>query len=364
MESYDVIIAGGSFAGLAVAAQIRDARVLLIEPNPIGEVQTSACGTLLAVLEATSTQESLLQIHESFFFHTTHQSIEIPLPYPFCTFDYHIFCQRLLAQSKVQVLQARVTGHQGQRVMTTEGTYEGRFLVDATGWRAALATGGTTQHKARRGLSFGLETTLDIGGEGLHFWYDPQRLLSKGVTWLFPIGGRARLGIGSYVGETRLQEQLARWLEEDFNRQPEGLHGGFFPYRKRPARRGNVLCVGDSAGQCLPVTGEGIRTALYFGVHAGRLIQRALEGSINQATVFDSYQQFVDRHAIVYDLLLVTQKLLTNAPIQAVELLARQLDARALFPRLFNLYRRAFEPNRMQLSPTPTRSFLQPEAVR
>ncbi len=364
MESYDVIIAGGSFAGLAVAAQIKDARVLLIEPNPIGEVQTSACGTLLAVLEATNTQESLLQVHESFFFHTTHQTIEIALPYPFCTFDYRIFCQRLLAQSQAQVLQARVTGYQGQRVMTTEGTYEGHFLVDATGWRAALASGGATQRKARRGLSFGLETTLDIPGEGLHFWYDPRRLLSKGVTWMFPIGGRSRLGIGSYVGETRLQEKLARWLAEDFDRRAEGLHGGFFPYRKRPARRGNVLCVGDSAGQCLPVTGEGIRTALYFGVHAGRLIQQALDGRMAPFAVFDHYQQFVDRHAIVYDVLLATQKLLTNAPIRGVELLARQLDRRALFPRMFNLYRRAFEPNRMQFSPTPTRSLLRPETAR
>jgi len=47
---HDVIIAGGSFAGLAVASQIHG-RNLLIEPNGIGEYPTSACGTLLGVPE-------------------------------------------------------------------------------------------------------------------------------------------------------------------------------------------------------------------------------------------------------------------------------------------------------------------------
>lgn len=56
---YDVIIAGGSFGGLAAAAQLRGRHVLLIEPHTIGSVQTSGCGTLLAVLQATGTLDSL-----------------------------------------------------------------------------------------------------------------------------------------------------------------------------------------------------------------------------------------------------------------------------------------------------------------
>ena len=37
--SYDVIIAGGSFAGLAAASQLRG-RALINEPNEIGKRQT------------------------------------------------------------------------------------------------------------------------------------------------------------------------------------------------------------------------------------------------------------------------------------------------------------------------------------
>jgi len=65
---YDVIISGGSFAGLAAAVQLQGKRVLLVEPHKIGAVQTSACGTLLAVLKATGTMDSLLQVHDRILF--------------------------------------------------------------------------------------------------------------------------------------------------------------------------------------------------------------------------------------------------------------------------------------------------------
>lgn len=49
---YDVIIAGASFAGLAVTAQLWGKRVLLLDRKPIGMGQTSARGTLVCTLQA------------------------------------------------------------------------------------------------------------------------------------------------------------------------------------------------------------------------------------------------------------------------------------------------------------------------
>src|SRR3990172_1898772 len=100
---YDVLIAGGSFAGLAAAVQLRGRRVLLVEPHQIGAVQTSACGTLLAVLQATGTLDSLLQVHDSVVLHLGEATIEYPTSYAFCTFDYRTLCQLLLAQADAQV---------------------------------------------------------------------------------------------------------------------------------------------------------------------------------------------------------------------------------------------------------------------
>ncbi len=51
MDAYDVVIAGASFAGLAVASQLRGCRVLLVDRKPVGTGQTSACGTTLRLME-------------------------------------------------------------------------------------------------------------------------------------------------------------------------------------------------------------------------------------------------------------------------------------------------------------------------
>src|SRR3990172_10393685 len=197
---YDVLIAGGSFAGLAAAAQLRGKRVLLVEPRGIGTVRTSACGTLLAVLEATGTMDSLLQVHDHFDLHLGNRTVEYALPYPFCTFDYRTFCYRLLEQCDVEILHASVLGHRGHLVYTTKGVFDAEILVDATGWRAALATNSGRQTGPHRGKSFGLETVIPIAADGLHFYYDSPRLGLHNVGWLFPTSAFSRAGFASYCG--------------------------------------------------------------------------------------------------------------------------------------------------------------------
>jgi hypothetical protein len=116
---YDVIIAGGSFTRLAAVVRLRGKRILLIELHEIGAVQTSACGTLLAVLEAPDTMDSLLQVHDRFLLHIGNRAFEYPVPFSFCTFDYRILCERLLAQGSAEVLRASVLNHHGHTVSTT-----------------------------------------------------------------------------------------------------------------------------------------------------------------------------------------------------------------------------------------------------
>ncbi|MGB3713613.1 MAG: NAD(P)/FAD-dependent oxidoreductase [Candidatus Promineifilaceae bacterium] len=355
---YDVIISGGSFAGLAAAAQLRGKRVLLVEPNPIGKVQTSACGTLLDVLEVTGTMDSLLQIHNHFVFHAPQRSYEMSLPYDFCTFDYEIFCQRLLAQSEVEILRASVKGHQGHLVLTTRGDFEACALIDATGWRAALATNGQQRAQAYKGRSFGIETTVPVQRAGLHFWYQPERLLTKGIAWLFPTGSTSRAGIGSYLGKTRLKDDLVNWLHVDFAQSLDGVHGGYFPYSRRPATTGVVFRVGDSAGQCLPLTGEGIRPALYFGAKAGQLARAVIDGEMRESEALASYHSYVNSHALIYRFLFFAQMSLTNVPAAWVENLSSQIQRRNVFRFLMRHYRSVMEPSLLSGTNVNGRAYL------
>ena len=199
---YDVIISGGSFAGLAAAVQLHGKRVLLVEPHTIGAVQTSACGTLLAIMEAGGTMDSLLQVHDRIVVHLGGHTFEYPMPYSFCTFDYGVFCNRILAQSDTEVLRGSVLGHDGHEVATTRGVIEAEILIDATGWRAALSTNSRQRAKSRIGRSFGFETTIPAAEDGLHFYYEPRHLRPFNIGWLFPIGAFSRAGLGSYLGRT------------------------------------------------------------------------------------------------------------------------------------------------------------------
>lgn len=342
---YDVIIAGGSFAGLAAATQLRGKRVLLVEPHAIGAVQTSACGTLLAVLEATGTMDSLLQVHDRFVLHLGQRTFEYPIPYSFCTFDYRAFCNRLLAQSDVEILHASVLGHRGREVFTTRGAFDAEILIDATGWRAALATNSRQRAEHHDGKSFGLETTIPVAEDGLHFYYEPRYLRPFTVGWLFPIGARSRLGLGSYLGHTQLNEVLDDFAHADFGCSPDGRHGGYFPYRRRPATTDHVFRVGDAAGQCIPLTGEGIRPALYFGAAAGHLAQRVLDGELREPDALREYRKFVERHAEPYRYLPPAQKILSSLPIGWIEHVAGLVHRPDVLDPLLHWYWNVIDPD-------------------
>ena len=57
------------------------------------------------------------------------------------------------------------------------------------------------------------------------------------------------------------------------------FQGNWIPHKLRPATEDGIFFVGDSAGHCLPLTAEGIRTALYFGIACGRELRSVLEGA-------------------------------------------------------------------------------------
>jgi flavin-dependent dehydrogenase len=347
---YEAIIAGGSFAGLAVAAQLHGRRILLVEPHAIGAVQTSACGTLLAALEATGTLDSLLQVHDRFVLHLGRRTIEYPLPYPFCTFDYRTFCQRLLAQSQVEVLRASVLGHQGHQVYTTQGTFEAEVLIDATGWRAALATNSHRQSQPHRGKSFGLETVIPVPDSGLHFFYDSQNLRPYHIGWLFPTGATSRAGFASYRGHTRLGAGLRSFVQQAYGQPMNGRHGGFFPYRRQPAITGTIFRVGDAAGQCLPFTGEGIRPALFFGAQVGHLVRRVLEGEMRQDQALQTYRKFVERHRMPHRLLLAVQKAIPGLPMRWIESLAGLIHPDRRIDAIMQFYWRMIDPSKIAWS--------------
>lgn len=286
---YDAIVAGASFAGLAAAQRLRG-RVLLLDRSPLGDGQTSACGAPVSIVRAIGAEGSIQQIHDALVLHTPGREAVWPLPEPFCTFDYRRFCKLAFARTAAEFRQAAVLHRSGSRVLTARGEAAGRVLVDATGWRAALAGGPTSRYVNRRRMAFGIETELTVDfPPGLHFYFLPET--RDGYAWAFPCGETVRFGVLSYLGRTRLADGLTRFLAR-FDLRPGPLHGGFLASGLRAPVVDDVIVVGDASGHCLPMTGEGIRTAVMAGFRAGELLQQVLDGTKSFEEAVRDYRAF------------------------------------------------------------------------
>ncbi len=337
---YDAIIVGASFAGLAIANQLRGRRVLLIDRKPIGAGQTSACGTIWQVLRYWDLAEAVLQVHDGLVLHTARRAIEFPSPYPWCTFDYRRLCEILFQRSGTDFLQAAVQGADGNTVHTNRGNFSARCLVDASGWRAVLAT-SLLPDFAPDDMNFGIETIVSppenaLASTMLHFWYAPT-LLQDGLGWVFPRGETVSIGVGTYDGATHLSDTLTRFAARHAV-SPDGLHGTYFPKALRAPTAGDVFVVGDAAGMCLALTGEGIRPALFFGEACGRIVRRVLTGELTLESGLSEYEAFVRERRVLFRLFTALQSLLPRLPVSWINAVALVIRHDRLRPWVLDRY--------------------------
>lgn len=335
-RDYDAIVVGASFGGLAVARQLRG-EVLLLDRNDVGSVQTSACGTPLWVPESLGVRESVLQVHDWLEVRTPTRTVRYDLSsVPFCTFDYRAFCEGLLAQCRVRFLRTSVSGIQDGAVVTGEGRFTARIIVDCSGWRRAI-TGGATAEPGRH-HSFGLETHTALQDQGLTFLLD-RRLIPQGLGWIFPVGQGSLVGLGSYVGRSKLKPALERLLR-DHGTAGGSYHGTYFPNRLLRPTVGGMFAVGDAAGQCLPLTAEGIRPALYFGGECGRIVQRVLEGGQSLEAGLETYRRLVARYRRPYRVLQFAQWMAAHTPTRWFAMVTQLAATRPFLPRWWPRYGR------------------------
>jgi digeranylgeranylglycerophospholipid reductase len=307
----DVLICGASFAGLAIARELAGsgADVMLIDRYEIGERQTSACGIPTGWLTALNLQEARQQTFGELVLHTPHTTVRYDLPWTFSTFDYRTLCGLLwnrLPPTTFTFETAKVQQRDGDVVVTDRGPIRAPLIVDALGWRRVLGVGANVQPPDAL-LSRGLEVHPFGGGEDLEVWID-RSYVPAGYGWSFPAGEELRIGVGSFDPRFHVREPTVR-LAEDLHADTVRYQGNWIPHALRPATEDGVFFVGDSAGHCLPLTAEGIRTALYFGLACGRELRRVIGGQQSRAEALARYHQFSAAHARPFDWMLRVQRL-------------------------------------------------------
>ncbi|HEX3977807.1 MAG TPA: NAD(P)/FAD-dependent oxidoreductase [Solirubrobacteraceae bacterium] len=320
----DVLICGASFAGLAVARELAHtgADVMVIDRYEIGERQTSACGIPTTWLEAMELQDALLQTFPELVIHTPYTTVRYGLPWSFSTFDYRTLCGLLwdrLPPAQFAFETAKTDRREGDAVITDRGTIRAGLIVDALGWRRVLGSGANVQPPDAL-LSRGLEVHPFGGGTDLEVWID-RGYVPAGYGWSFPAGDEVRIGVGSFDPRFHVKEPTNR-LAGDLEADTVRYQGNWIPHALRPATDDGVFFVGDSAGHCLPLTAEGIRTALYFGLACGRELARVVRGEQTREQALARYHQFSASHAMPFAWMLRVQRLV---PRVAPRLLAPAL---------------------------------------
>ncbi len=312
-RSADVLICGASFAGLAVARELRGsgAEVLVIDRYEIGERQTSACAAPTEWLENLGLGGAIRQTFGELVVHRPDKTYTWQLPWTFSTFDYRELCELLAEQGDFTFETAKVDGRSGDVVHTDRGDLVSPLIVDAMGWRRVLSAREPAIQPPKARLSRGLEVHPPSDGEHLELWLDPK-YVRPGYSWSFPAGDEVRVGVGSFNPRITVKRPTVQ-LAEDLEVPAVRYQGNWIPHRIRPATEDGVFFVGDSAGHCLPTTAEGIRTALYFGLACGRELRLVLEGRQVREQALARYGWFSDEHRHWFDWLWYVQSFVSVA---------------------------------------------------
>ena len=341
--TYDVIVCGASFAGLTVARQLAGtgARVLVLDRYEIGERQTSACGIPTGWLEAMGLEGSARQEFGELVVHTPLGTSRYQLPWTFSTFDYRTLCRLLWAQCDAEFETAKVDGRTGEVVHTDRGDVTASLIVDALGWRRILASDGGYQPPDAP-LSRGLEVHPEGGSDDLEIWID-RRYVPAGYGWSFPAASEQRIGVGSFDPRFHVKDTTVL-LADDLERPPVRYQGNWIPHKLRAGTEDGVFFVGDSAGHCLPLTAEGIRTAFYFGIKLGDELRAVIEGAQSREAALRGYEEFVDGHKLKFRWMLRAQRLLPRLPARAQRLLIRAAGRKRFVDWAFGHYLRIAPP--------------------
>ena len=149
----------------------------------------------------------------------------------------------------------------------TAATCSAPLIVDALGWKRMLGRGARAA-AGRAALARAGGPPRRARARDLELWID-KRVIRAGYGWAFPARRRgphrhrlvrpARPRQGA-DGRARRRRSASR---------PTATRATGSRTGSAPAVEDGVFFVGDSAGHCLPLTAEGIRTAFYFASPAG-----------------------------------------------------------------------------------------------
>ncbi|HET7429024.1 MAG TPA: NAD(P)/FAD-dependent oxidoreductase [Gaiellales bacterium] len=297
MEQYDVVIAGGGPAGLALAAPLATAgfAVLVCERNAeIGVPVRTSGGSWPDDLRRLGLPDHLWHPIHRLSFRSRTQACTIDWGGPTgCSLDVTAAWRYLAAEAERAgatvatgtLARLERTGRLSLRTGDDQRSVSCRLAVDATGTNALLARQSGV-HEGFRRVGVGYERELSAPA----FGQEEAMVIVGGVApagyaWAFPRGGtRVRVGVGLIQPDTdvnprTMYEPVERLLADRLaGAEVLELHSGRIPSEEAPERLtgDGLMVVGDAGGQSNPLLGEGIRHVIQAAHRAAPIAIAAL----------------------------------------------------------------------------------------
>jgi geranylgeranyl reductase family protein len=323
MPDYDLLVAGGGPAGAAAAATAarRGLDVLLLERG--GHRRPKPCGGLLPQIAAEVVEDIFgEEIPEDVMSTPRDLGLFYSPPsglrnggwvknYRVLNIDRPLFDEwiRVRAESMgVEVtygsslVDFEVCGSVRSKIKGKDGsvsTVDSPYLVGADG---VFSTVRRRLARSRARLMGVIQETWEGSGEldGFHVFFDSR--LTSTYGYVIPKGGRFEIGLGVSGDKAAnpsdrmdafrglLGKNLGLKLGSLLRRDSWAIPYGFIHKGEGP-----VLLVGDAAGFCNPLSGEGIRLGMESGEAAGSAVTDSLRMSVEALPLYSSYVRQLER---------------------------------------------------------------------
>jgi flavin-dependent dehydrogenase len=293
IQRYDLVIVGGSFAGLACArtAALHGLKVAVIDgkPEPGARVHTTGIVVKEASDDFDLPSRLMRKIRGVRLYAPNDRSLDLSAPgYFFQATDTPGVLRWMAGEAEragTRLLYGEkfsgATEHARGVAIPSLGLHAS-FLVGADGARSNVAErfGLDRNRHFLAGLEIECEPLEQLDTRFLHCFAD-SRIAPGYIAWIVPgvdhtqIGVAARRPAKPDLGAFLVRLKTVLDIREI---KVVSRRGGLIPSGGTLRRLGTnrVMLIGDAAGMVSPVTGGGIHTSLHFGRRAAQLVSNYL----------------------------------------------------------------------------------------